>query len=73
MEGLPNIDPNVVDMQQQKGKGVCTKMGLYAGIINQQKVNRNVKNRNIHPPALSLIAAIMHSWTQLCFVSLLFE
>lgn len=71
MEGLPNIDPNVVDMQQQKGKGV--KMGLYAGIIYQQKVNRNVKNRNIHPPALALIAAIMHSWTQLCFVSLLFE
>ena len=51
MEGLPNIDPNVVDMQQQKGKGV--KTGLYAGIIYQQKVNRNVKNRNIHPPALA--------------------
>lgn len=71
MEGLPNIDPNVVDMQQQKWKGV--KMGLYAGIIYQQKVNRNVKNPNIHPPALALIAAIMYSWTQLCFVSLLFE
>jgi len=48
-------------------------MGLYEDIIYQQKLNRNVKNYNIRPPDLALTAAIMHSWTQLCFISLLFE
>lgn len=47
-------------------------MGLDEGIIYQQKLNRNVKNYSVCPPDLALTAAIIF-WTQLCFISLLFE